>query len=177
MVVLCRFILLKNLAALSNLPATCFSVTSLFKAKLKWWGLHIAEWWATVCKQTFFELMRGLERRSFLNWGRETCSFNGSFPSDLTSRENTWAKPTVHINKAGTVQSCVHLLIKQTKHGQNCSVDGPLLLQRERNRRGLLFNFKGCILDQIQIRKSHWHISGKLVAQMKLNFTPFHQSN
>lgn len=65
-----------------------------------------------------FELMKGLEHRSFLNYSKELYRFNRSLPLDLKSQENACVRPKVHINKADAMRRCAEpcplSVIKQT---------------------------------------------------------------
>lgn len=95
--------------------------------------------------------MRGLQRRSFLNWGSETCSSSGSLPSDLTSRENTCAKPTARTNKsrwrAEPLSARSEKSNKQTNEKTSLWAElrrgqGSVFSKENDKGRGCLFNFQ-----------------------------------
>lgn len=125
--VLGRFILLNNLAAPSDLPTTCFTVTSPSQSEVM--GIANSRAVSHSMQANVSELMRGLER---LQLGQK--NFQRSLPSDPASRGEHMCKANrPHKQSRCHAELCPLTVIKQTKrgfHGRSCSLDRTLLLQR-----------------------------------------------
>lgn len=154
MVVLCRFILLKNLAALSNLPATCFTVTSLFKPNSSDGDCGEPQYvskcfWANE-RTGAPQLLKLGQRNLQLQW---KLSLRPHVPGEHMCKTNSTQKQSWCCKE----QECPLTVIKRTKKKTSAwSKRVGFFLNREQKTALTYFGLDGC--------------------RMKLNFTQFPQS-